>query len=249
MVPHQQFTYVGIEPLANSNAFAFASLDESLTLLAIGEGSIKDVFAYLAGQEAVLVGIHAPEFLGKSPALHNHAQFSMLPPVKAYRLCEYQLWGNNIPVDFTTAKVTNLSAPSRHGYQLLQILQKYDFRFAHQSPANKILIETQPEACYYQLINTQPLPENSFLGRLQRQLLLHHHHLPVQDPMSFFEEITRYKLLMGKISLKSILIPEELNALVIAYTAWLYQQKPNQINTWGDGSDGEIILPAPNHAE
>ncbi|MBI9051493.1 MAG: DUF429 domain-containing protein [Anaerolineaceae bacterium] len=242
MASHPRFTFVGIEPLVNSNGFAFAALDEQLNLLAIGEGSPKDVFAYLLGQEAVLTGIHAPGFTGQAAETYPQVDASH-PPAKEYRFCEHQIWKEKIPINFTTAKISKMSASARRGYQLIQTLQRYGFIFAHQSPANKILIETQPAACYHQLIDKQPLQEDSFLGRIQRQLALHNHHLPVQDPMGFFEEITRYKLLMGKITLKSILIPEELNALVIAYTAWLVKQKPDQMQRWGDGSDGEIILP------
>jgi hypothetical protein len=246
MVNHQRFSYIGIEPLANANAFAFVSLDEQLNLLAIGEGGLKDVFSYLIGQEALLVGVHAPGFLGKPVGQFPLSPDISAPPAKSCRLCELQAWQESIPVEFTPAKASVFSAASRHGYQLLQMLQRYGFAFYNQNPANKILIETQPAACYYQLINTQPLPEDAFLGRLQRQLILHEHKLPVQDPMDFFEEITRHKIMMGKVSLKSFLLSQELNAMVIAYTAWLFHQQPDRSRLFGNDSDGVLILPSGN---
>ena len=242
MVNQSRFTYVGLEPQTNSNGFAFAALDTNLNLLAIGEGSQKDVFSYIMGQKSAIIGIHAPVNPGQN---HQHSENPNPEniPVKEYRQCEYEIWKEHIPVDFTTAKMSKMPASVRRGYQFYSTLQRYEYTLAHQSPANKILIETQPAACYYQLVDTQPLQEETILGRIQRQLILHNLNLPIQDPMSFFEEVTRYKLLMGKITLQSILIPEELNALVIAYTAWLFRNKPDQIQCWGDGSDGVIILP------
>jgi hypothetical protein len=238
-----RFSFVGIEPLASSNGFAFVSLNDKLDLLAIGEGSSKDIFAYLAGQQASIVAIHAPAYLG-SPHSKENQNFSSSPPASSYRACEFLLWQNKIPVIFTAATLKHLSAPARRGYQLFQTLLRFGFSFPNQSPANKVLIETCPAACYHQLANTIPLPEDAFFGRLQRQLILYNFHLPVQDPMAFFEEITAYKVLMGSVSLKTILLPEELNAMVIAYTAWMFHHQPEKTAVWGESSEGTIILPA-----
>jgi hypothetical protein len=240
----QRFSFVGIEPLATSNGFSFVSLDDNLSLLAIGEGTLKDIFSFLIGQKMVKVAIHAPAFLGTAHPNDLDDQTDAIP-AKEYRTCEVQLWQKNIPCDFTAAKPGRLSAPLRLGYQLIQTLQQYEFSFSNQSAKQRSLIETCPAACYYQLLNTT-MQEEPLLWRFQHQLILHNLHLPVQDPMNFFEEITRHKLLMGKVSLESILIPEELNAMVSAYTAWLSHHHPEKVTSWGDESDGFLVLPVQN---
>lgn len=241
----QLFSFVGIEPLATSNGFSFVSLDDSLSLLAIGEGTLKDVFSFLIGQKMVKVAIHGPAFLGTSHSAGLDHQMQDICPAKEYRTCEVQLWQKKIPCEFTAAKLGRLSALSRLGYQLIQTLQQYEFSFSNPSAMQRSLIETCPAACYHQLLNTA-IQEEPLLWRFQHQLILHKLHLPVQDPMIFFEEITRHKLLMGKMSLENILIPEEMNAMVSAYTAWLSHYHPEKVTAWGDESDGFLVLPVQN---
>lgn len=231
--------------MTTSNGFSFVSLDDSLSLSAIGEGTFRDIFSFLIGQKKVIVAIHAPAFLGTSHAADLENQTQDAFPAKEYRTCEYQLWQKNIPCDFTGVKPGRLSAPLRLGYQLIQTLQQYEFSFSNPSAMQRSLIETCPEACYHQLLNTA-IQQESLLWRFQHQLILHKHHLPVQDPMIFFEEITRHKLLTGKVSLENILIPEELNAMVSAYTAWLSHHHPENVASWGDESDGFLVLPVQN---
>ena len=243
-----RFSYIGIEPLINSNSFAYVSLDADRKLLAIGEGSLTDVFSYLIGQEALVVAIHGPGWMGRSIEGFDFAGDEAPPAVRSLRACELAAWRESIPVEFTPSKAGKFSPACRRGYQLIQMLLRYQFLFAHQTPANKILIETQPAACYHQLVDIAPLSDDTFLGRIQRQLILHDHNLPVQDPMIFFEEITRYKLMMGKVSLQSFLVPQELNAMVMAYTSWLFHQQPAQTRRYGDDADGMLIFPAVNQS-
>ena len=185
-------------------------------------------FAFLIGQKMIKVAIHAPAYLGTAHTSDVESQKNNLPPVREYRACEQQLWQANIPIDFTSAKLNRLSAPARHGFQLFQTLQQYNFLLTNQPDTPKILMESCPAACFHQLVNSFLVEEEPLLWRLQHQLILHNHHLPVQDPMAFFEEITRYKLLLGKVSLETILITEELNAMIIAYTAWLSHHHPEK---------------------
>jgi hypothetical protein len=245
MSDSQRFTFVGIEPLATSNGFSFVSLDDTLSLLAIGEGSLKDIFSFLVGQKMVRVAIHAPAYLGTSHSTDSEIQTDEAIPAREYRTCEFQLWQKNIPCDFTAVKPGRISAPLRLGYQLIQTLQQYEFSFSDPSAKQRSLIETCPAACYHQLLNTA-IQQEPLLWRFQHQLILHKLQLPVQDPMIFFEEITRHKLLMGKVSLENILIPEELNAMVSAYTAWLSHHHPEKVTSWGDESDGFLVLPIQN---
>lgn len=58
-------------------------------------------------------------------------------------------------------------------------------------------------------------------GRLQRALILYEEGLQMSDPMDFFEEITRHKLVQGILPTENIYSTRELDALVMAYLSWM----------------------------
>jgi hypothetical protein len=61
--------------------------------------------------------------------------------------------------------------------------------------------------------------------------------------MDFFEEITRHKMVKGIWPLALLYLPEQLDALVAAYTAWMVFNKPEQVSSVGDAREGKIFLP------
>ena len=104
-------------------------------------------------------------------------------------------------------------------------------------------LETNPHASFCVMIGSVPLSKTSLEGRLQRQLLLYEHGVRIKDPMDFFEEITRYKLAKGIWPMELLYLPEQLDALVAAYTAWMALTKPDGVLMIGDEEEGEIVLP------
>ena len=65
----------------------------------------------------------------------------------------------------------------------------------------------------------------------------------IKDPMEFFEEITRHRLLNGVLPLEFIYTPEELDALVAAFTAYLAVSQPSDVVWIGNQQEGQITLP------
>jgi hypothetical protein len=61
--------------------------------------------------------------------------------------------------------------------------------------------------------------------------------------MDFFEEITRYKLAKGIWPMELLYLPEQLDALVASYTAWLAVNKAEKVLFIGDDQEGRIVLP------
>jgi predicted RNase H-like nuclease len=61
--------------------------------------------------------------------------------------------------------------------------------------------------------------------------------------MDFFEEITRHKMIQGIWPLELLYLPDQLDALVAAYTAWLAVNKAEKISSVGDEREGLIFLP------
>ena len=104
--------------------------------------------------------------------------------------------------------------------------------------APKQYLDTNAQDCFRALIGKNPLPRRTLEGRLQRSAVLYEQGLQLTDPVDIFEEITRYKLVQGILPLENIYSSKELDAVVVAYLAWLAVNRPGQIV-----SKGEFVLP------
>jgi hypothetical protein len=109
--------------------------------------------------------------------------------------------------------------------------------------ATRTMMEVYPYAFYTVLLGQTPFPKHSLEGRLQRQLVLYEHKLKIPDPMRFFEEITKHKLLRGVLPTDELYSPGELDALAGAFTAWQAGLHSEEICVLGDPLEGEVILP------
>jgi predicted RNase H-like nuclease len=61
--------------------------------------------------------------------------------------------------------------------------------------------------------------------------------------MDFFEEITRYKLAKGIWPLDLLYLPDQLDSLAAAFTAWMTLHKKENISMLGDPKEGMVVLP------
>jgi hypothetical protein len=95
-------------------------------------------------------------------------------------------------------------------------------------------IETVAQDCFRALIGPEPLSRRTLEGRIQRALILYDEGLQIPDPMDFFEEITRHKLMQGILPLENIYSSKQLDAIIAAYTAWMSVHRPKQISIKGD---------------
>jgi hypothetical protein len=66
--------------------------------------------------------------------------------------------------------------------------------------------------------------------------------LDIVNPMHALEEITRHHLLSGELPLNTLYDPENLDALVAAYTGYLTAVKPEHSTQVGMPSEGVITL-------
>jgi hypothetical protein len=83
------------------------------------------------------------------------------------------------------------------------------------------------------------LSRRTLEGRIQRALILYDQGMQIKDPMEFFEEITRYKLIQGILPLETLYTAKELDALVAGYVAWLTVRRPGQVEIL----PGNMLLP------
>lgn len=100
-------------------------------------------------------------------------------------------------------------------------------------------IETDSQKCFQALCDKDLLPRRTLEGRIQRDLILYDEGLQIEDPMEFFEEITRHKLMQGILPLETLHSSKQLDALVAAYVAWRAIQRASLVTLTGN-----FILPA-----
>ena len=101
--------------------------------------------------------------------------------------------------------------------------------------APKQILETDAQDCFHTLIGKPLLPHRTLEGRVQRGLILYDQGLRINDPMDFFEEITRHHMLEGVFPNEMLYSTSELDALAAAHVAWLAVNEPGQVQITGNG--------------
>ncbi len=239
--------YVGIDPTSGRKAFSYAALDRELNLVSLGDGELEDVMAFLGAQQAATVAINAASRVNKGLVRKQLEQQSLTPGHQFrgvdLRVAEYELRERGIAVGGTPAREELCAAWVQAGFALYSKLSKVGFS-PYPGGGSYRLLETHPHACFCALLGQSPLPKPTLEGRLQRQVVLHDRGVRMKDPMDFFEEITRYKLIRGVLPLELIYAPEMLDALAAAFTAWLAAEKPSEVTRVGHDQEGYITLPA-----
>ena len=104
-------------------------------------------------------------------------------------------------------------------------------------------VETNPSECFRSLAGQTPLPRRTLAGQIQRALILYEQGLQIDDPMDFFEEITRHHVLAGVMPTELLYSASELDALVAACVAWMLVNKPVQVDLTKDLGEGMILIP------
>ena len=106
------------------------------------------------------------------------------------------------------------------------------------SKALRRWMETDAQKSYLALCEQELLPRRALEGRIQRSLMLYEEGFQINDPMDFFEEITRHKIMQGILPLENLHTSRELDALMAAFVAWMSVQRASLV-----GVDGNFILP------
>jgi hypothetical protein len=239
-------TFIGVDPSGGRKPFTYAAFDAQGHLLTLADGEMEDVLAYLGGQQAALVAVNAPqrpnsglvrETRQSLPLLHQSGR------AQDMRLAEHNLRERGVNVSATPARREYCSAWVQSGFDFYRRLATLDYQPHSHEKNNRAFVETHPQACFAVLLGQLPLSRASLEGRLQRQLILSEQGLRIRDPMDFFEELTRHKILKGNLPLELLYTPEQLDALAAAHTAWLVATKPDETTLLGDSAEGQITLP------
>jgi hypothetical protein len=239
-------TFIGIDPASGRKPFTYAALDRDLNLVALAEGEMADTAAFIAGQDSATVAVNAPSSVNRG-LVREMTKREMLTSYQLrrmdLRLAEHELRERGISVVKTPASVELCPVWMQTAFELYRKLTKMGFQKYPQTDSRQQVLETNAHAAYSVMAGQVPLARLSLEGRLQRQLVLYEHGLRIKDPMEFFEEITRYKLIKGVLPTELLYLPEQLDALVAAYVAWLAVYKQEGVFMLGDAKEGRMILP------
>ena len=230
MQPSTRCNYVGIAYCGGQKPLAVACLDTRQKVQALSIGRMKDVHAFCAGLGEAWVTCGLPLWR---------------PAGGDQRPVETELLARSLASFQTAAEPQSHHPEGRFGEDLLKIFQELDYSRDLESDSPRVLVESHPLAAYQNMLGLRPFDAHTLEGRLQRQLLLYERSMPIPDPMDFFEEVTRHKMLHGILPTGDIYSPAELDALVLAHTGWLAANQPQNILILGETSSGQILLPQP----
>jgi hypothetical protein len=239
-------SFVGIDPTAGRHPFTFAALDQECQLVALAAGDIDAALAFQTDYQAVAIAVNAPPRPNQGLVRRNLEKQNVAPGQlrgSDMRQAESNLREHGILVSPTPSRSETCPPWMQMGFNLYRRLEEAGF---NQYPAEikpYEWLETHPQAAFCTLLGKLPLPKPTLEGRLQRQIALYEQGMGIKDPMEFFVEITRHKLLHGMLPMELVYAAEELDALMAAYMAFCVINCPKQMMLVGDKREGQIALP------
>jgi len=248
MMVSDRTVFLGIDPGGGREGMTYVALDADKRLLAIGGGKIQDVLAFAAGQAEVLAAVNSFYKPAREapPAEMQQRLFPEFGDDLFGRLRKEAAERMEASAGISAAGVVEKDSRSarQRSNVLIQQLQELGYRRFPVEEGDRQWLRFSAQASFMELCGGRLFESRTLEGRLQRQLILFEEKLPLKDPMDFFEEVTRRRLLLGRLPYEMIYAAGELNALVGAYTAWLAAFHPQRIRE-EDGSEGLWYLPLP----
>ncbi len=243
----EQAIFFGVDTSGTGKPFTCAGLAENGRLMLLQSCEEDELFSLVQTAPRVWIAINAPPRPNRGlvrERLEGNAPRAGQLRGADMRLAEYELRKHGIHISATPHYLTSCPPWMQAAFSLYRKLNEAGFQFYPASlHAGHQILETHPHAVFCSLLGKQPLPKPSLEGRLQRQLILYEQGLLIRDPMNFFEEITRHRLLQGILPLEYIYQPEELDALAAACVAFLASTRPEEVTVVGDREEGQIVLP------
>jgi hypothetical protein len=238
--------FAGVDFSSGARNVTVAVLSSRLEVQHLRGKAVEAAAAELAGMGEISVAIGGP--LRTHPSIASAGS----PSGKATRrgkpdrsrAAEAEIRRRGIPIRRLPAEEGAAPASVRAGFQLARELSERGFlegEAERESP--RFLMEAPPVGCAAVLLGRIPFPRATLEGRIQRQLLLLRERVELPDPMDSLEEMTAHHLLSGRLSLRGICKPEELDALLAAFTAWRAFCQPEMVTWLGRDEDGWICLP------
>lgn len=242
-------TYVGLDVTPHRQPITLAAVDHRLELVNLQSGGISEILNFLVEQSRLMIAVNCPQSLNRELMDSHGFRQTLLPaPHPSHwtdlRVVEYLFAQNGISIHRTPAKLANAPKWMKRGFQLYaQLIDVAKCQLYPTADTFHQYFESHADAFFQAKLHSKPFEENSLEGRLQRQLVLYEKDMPVKDPMLFFEEVTRYKMLHSILPLEEILSISQLNALAMANTAWLAGNQPEELMRLGNPEEGWLYIP------
>jgi hypothetical protein len=242
-------SYIGIDPSRGRKAITYTALNQELEPIAQGKGDIHEVTAFLRGQQQAVVGVVGPSGPNQNILVDPEKRTALLVPLSRgrpgnVRVAEYLLKQRGLPVYKTPAEGDKIPGWMKTAFELHQKLAQMGYAEVDEDgDSAHIRLEVAPEVCFRSWLSGEILPPNTMFGRLQRQMVLYKLGVNIPDPMDFFEEITRYRIVRGQVPEEMIFSTAQVQALTAAYLAWLAKNQPDQVARIGVEGEGYITLP------
>ena len=234
--------FVGLNVNSRPPHFTVVGLDAKLNTLFDFTGNWEDISSRLDEYQQIILALNSP--VSPNTDFLRHSQKKKHKPGKwpDVRCIEYELAEYGAPIYHTPKKKSNLLASQQYGSKLVENLKSVGF-IDLESDGEKRLIEVPAETAFWSIDRKPLFEEFSFIGRIQRQLLLLELGFKLPDPMDFFEELTRFKLLTGKAPLDMVFDVSRLNACINAFTALKIKKDPSRVAKLGYPQEGYLYLP------
>ncbi|MCE1254937.1 MAG: DUF429 domain-containing protein [Anaerolineae bacterium] len=241
--------FIGISLLSPAPIFTMVMLDHGMRLIANAEGKLDEAVAFCTEQAEAVVALDLP----RRP--NNGAAHLVEPEARAsnrgrpqrrgldMRQCEVLLRRQGVKIYATPAHLDECPQWMKTGFMLYDNLQSAGFVMDTAAAEPRQMVETHSESIFRSLLTKPLLATRSLEGRLQRHLLLYDHGLQLIDPMNYFEEITRSRVLQGNLPSQMLFTPAQLDALACAFLAWRLVNRPHLISRIGDMQEGWLVLP------
>lgn len=241
-------TYLGINIKSRSPQFYFAALDHNAQIIALSNGNMNDALAYISGLKNAVIGINAPYNVNQGLAKENRLfrelkQENHIVNDGSLRLCELELQSKGYSPFLTPSTIKKCPSWVKAGFRLYRKCEFLGCTLLNGENPGKSFVEINTEVSFSSFTNASLLDRNTLEGRLQRQLILYEMGLEIPDPMNFYEELTRHRLLNGILPLDDIFDSGELDAIAAAFSAYLIFKNPDQAIWLGDPEEGQVVIP------
>jgi hypothetical protein len=248
MKPPEQTRFMGIDPSIPGEVIAYAVIDSHLHPVKAGVGDLDKVLRLVADQQPVAVGVGAPPHPNQGIIADPDRRADWGIPAKRgrpmdCRVAEFEILQRGVKIYRTPSQEEKAKGWMKVGFAVYQGLKGIGFRPFDEKSEGQQWVEAPSETCYWLWLAGNVMAADTLEGRIQRQLSLYELGMDIPDPMRFFEEITRYRLLKGILVEEGLYTSAELQALAGAYIAWATINRPEEVTFVGDRDEGQVVLP------
>ena len=240
----EEICFVGLDINSRPPYYTIIATNAEKQVLLDLSGNWEDIEACLEQFGRLIIAINSPIRPNMGFLIKSHRKKHKPGKWPDERLIEFDLEDYGAPIYHTPKKKGNLLAAQKFGFTLVEKLESSGFQeYKAEVDFEKVYLETPSETAFWSIERKPLFLAESFIGRIQRQLLLLELGIPLPDPMDFFEEITSFKLKSGKAPLDMILELNRLNAWMNAYTTRQLIRNPSRAAKLGYEPEGFLYFP------